>query len=90
MLTNIRLLIGISYVIIFMKNVVRERLKMSDIKLFKIDDKVEELPAKWSALERELQTLIEKNMSVFFGVNFLKSEYTTSNGGRINSLYNLQ
>lgn len=63
---------------------------MSDIKLFKIDDKVEELPAKWSALERELQTLIEKNMSVFFGVNFLKSEYTTSNGGRINSLYNLQ
>ncbi|NLU08441.1 MAG: DUF91 domain-containing protein [Clostridiales bacterium] len=59
---------------------------MSDIKLFKIDDKVEELPAKWATLERELQTLIEKNMSVFFGVNFLKSEYTTSNGGRIDSL----
>jgi predicted transport protein len=59
---------------------------MSDIKLFKIDDKVEELPAKWAALERQLQTLIEKNMSVFFGVNFLKSEYTTSNGGRIDSL----
>lgn len=59
---------------------------MSDIKLFKICDKVEELPAKWVALERELQTLIEKNMSVFFGVNFLKSEYTTSNGGRIDSL----
>jgi Uncharacterized conserved protein len=59
---------------------------MSDIKLFKIDDKVEELPAKWAALERQLQTMIEKNMSVFFGVNFLKSEYTTSNGGRIDSL----
>jgi predicted transport protein len=59
---------------------------MSDIKLFKIDDKVEELPAKWATLERELQTLIEKNMPVFFGVNFLKSEYTTSNGGRIDSL----
>ncbi|WP_446898858.1 DUF5655 domain-containing protein [Clostridium sp. LBM24168] len=59
---------------------------MSDIKLFKIDDKVEELPAKWATLERKLQTLIEKNMSVFFGVNFLKSEYTTSNGGRIDSL----
>jgi predicted transport protein len=59
---------------------------MSDIKLFKIDDKVEELPAKWATLERELQTLIEKNMFVFFGVNFLKSEYTTSNRGRIDSL----
>ncbi|SMC18639.1 Predicted transport protein [Clostridium acidisoli DSM 12555] len=59
---------------------------MSDIKLFKINGKVEELPAKWATLERALQTLIEKNMSVFFGVKFLKSEYTTSNGGRMDSL----
>ncbi|KOF56145.1 transporter [Clostridium sp. DMHC 10] len=59
---------------------------MSDIKLFKINGKVEELPAKWATLERALQTLIEKNMSVFFGVTFLKSEYTTSNGGRMDSL----
>lgn len=59
---------------------------MSDIKLFKIDNGVEELPATLVSLERELQTLIEKNMPIFFGVTFLKSEYTTSNGGRIDSL----
>ena len=59
---------------------------MSDIKLFKIDDGVEELPATLVSLERELQTLIERNMPTFFGVTFLKSEYTTSNGGRIDSL----
>jgi predicted transport protein len=59
---------------------------MADIKLFKIDNVVEELPATLVSLERELQTLIEKNMPTFFGVTFLKSEYTTSNGGRIDSL----
>lgn len=59
---------------------------MADIKLFKIDDGVEELPATWVSLERELQTLIEQNMPTFFGVNFLKTEYVTSNGGRIDSL----
>lgn len=59
---------------------------MSDIKLFKISGEVEELKAEWSTLERELQTLIEKNMFVFFGVTFLKSEYITSNGGRMDSL----
>lgn len=59
---------------------------MSDIKLFKIADGVEELSASWVSLERELQTLIESNMNTFFGVNFLKTEYVTSNGGRIDSL----
>ncbi|RUT55614.1 hypothetical protein NPD9_1347 [Clostridium botulinum] len=59
---------------------------MSDIKLFKIKDIVEELPARWASLERELQTLIEKNMPTFFGVTFLKSEYVTSNSGRMDSL----
>lgn len=59
---------------------------MSDIKLFKITDGVEELSASWISLERELQTLIESNMNTFFGVNFLKTEYVTSNGGRIDSL----
>lgn len=39
---------------------------MSDIKLFKIKHTVEELPARWASLERELQTLIEKNMLAFF------------------------
>ncbi len=59
---------------------------MADIKLFKIDNGVEELPATWVSLERELQTLIERNMFTFFGVTFLKTEYVTSNGGRIDSL----
>ncbi len=43
---------------------------MADIKLFKIDNGVEELPATLVSLERELQTLIEKNMPTFFGVTF--------------------
>lgn len=59
---------------------------MADIKLFKINNGVEELPPTWVSLERELQTLIERNMSTFFGVTFLKTEYVTSNGGRIDSL----
>ncbi|WP_163195242.1 DUF5655 domain-containing protein [Clostridium thermarum] len=59
---------------------------MADIKLFKINNGVEELPATWVSLERELQTLIEQNMPTFFGVTFLKTEYVTSNGGRIDSL----
>ncbi len=59
---------------------------MSDIKLFSITDTVVELPASSVALEKELQTLIERNMTVFFGVTFLKTEYITSNGGRIDSL----
>ncbi|WP_336781452.1 DUF5655 domain-containing protein [Paenibacillus illinoisensis] len=59
---------------------------MSDTKLFHITGEVKELLANSVLLERELQVLIEKNMPVFFGVTFLKSEYTTSNGGRIDSL----
>lgn len=59
---------------------------MSDIKLFTISGEVKELPASAVTLERELQILIERNMQTFFGVTFLKSEYTTSNGGRIDSL----
>lgn len=62
------------------------RDNMSDIKLFKIHNGVEELSAIWVSLERELQTLIEQNMPTFFGVTFLKTEYVTSNGGRIDSL----
>lgn len=53
---------------------------MADIKLFNINGKVAELPSKQATLEKELQTLIEKNMSTFFGVTFLKSEYTITNG----------
>ena len=59
---------------------------MSDIKLFKTDGKVEEFQSSAATLEKELQTLIEKNMQTFFGITFLASEYRTTNGGRMDSI----
>lgn len=59
---------------------------MSDLKPFKIDGEVKELPAKIINIEKELQTLIEKNMDKFFGICFLQTEYSTTHGGRIDSL----
>lgn len=53
---------------------------MADIKLFNIKGQVEELPTKQVTLEKELQRLLEENMSTFFGVTFLKSEYRITNG----------
>ena len=53
---------------------------MSDIKLFKINGDVEELPSAQVVLEKELQKLLEDNMSTFFGVTFLRSEYRITNG----------
>ena len=53
---------------------------MADIKLFCIKGQVEELPSKQVTLEKELQKLLEENMSTFFGVTFLKSEYRITNG----------
>jgi len=55
---------------------------MSDIKLFSLAGKVSELPSSSVSFEKELQTIIEKNMTTFFGVTFLKSEYIIT-GGRI-------
>ena len=53
---------------------------MADFKLFSIQNGVSELLPSQVALERELQTLLEKNMATFFGVTFLKSEYKITNG----------
>lgn len=53
---------------------------MADIKLFSIIGGVKELPSKQVTLEKELQKLLEENMSTFFGVTFLKSEYRITNG----------
>ncbi|HIX82958.1 MAG TPA: DUF91 domain-containing protein [Candidatus Megamonas gallistercoris] len=53
---------------------------MSKIKLFKIKDNIEEIVSSEVLLEKELQTLIEENMEIFFGVRFLKSEYVIANG----------
>ncbi len=60
---------------------------MPEINLFKISNKdtVEEIHAKPVLLEKDLQNLIELNMEQFFGVTFVKSEYTMTNG-RIDSL----
>lgn len=59
---------------------------MSDLKLFKIVNTVEEITSSSVNIEKELQNLIEKNMETFFGVRFIQTEYTTTHGGRIDSL----
>lgn len=62
---------------------------MSDLKLFRIaGGTAVELQGAALALERPLQTLIERNMEVFFGVRFVASEHSTGkkHGGRIDSL----
>lgn len=59
---------------------------MADIKLFNINGKVKEYPSGTVTLEKELQTVIENNMTAFFGVTFLASEYRTTDGGRMDSI----
>lgn len=62
---------------------------MSDIKLFRYGQHgVSELEGKAAVVEKQLQTLIEQQMSAFLGVRFLASEYTTgkTHKGRIDSL----
>ena len=58
---------------------------MSEIKLYQTTEKVLELMPSSVGFEKELQTLVEKNMNVFFGVTFLKSEFVID-GGRMDSL----
>lgn len=57
---------------------------MANIKLFNLDGT--EYPVGKVTLEKELQTIIEKNMDTFFGVTFLASEYCTTDGGRMDSI----
>lgn len=62
---------------------------MGDIKLFKTTSSgVVEIEGQAAAVEKSLQTQIEKYMFEFLGVNFLASEYSTgkTHGGRIDSL----
>lgn len=62
---------------------------MADIKLFRLGaGKVTELAGSEIALEKSLQTLIEKNLETFLGVRFLASEYVTgkAHAGRIDTL----
>ena len=53
---------------------------MSEVRIFKIGDRVEEIILQESKLERQIQTLIEKNMDKFFGVKFVKSEWAIEDG----------
>lgn len=53
---------------------------MSEIKLFELGTCVKERASSEVLLEKELQNTIEKNMELFFGVRFLKSEYVITNG----------
>ena len=58
---------------------------MTDVKLFKIGAKVEELKSSSVELEKKLQTLIEQNMDKLFNVRFLASEYSIP-VGRMDSI----
>ncbi len=54
---------------------------MSDIRLFRVNgDTVTQLDGKSIALEKSLQTLIERHLEDFLGVRFLATEYHTNNG----------
>ncbi len=62
---------------------------MSDIKLFQIQNgQVQELEGQSVAVEKSLQTLIEKHLEAFLGIRFLATEYSTGkvHGGRIDTL----
>lgn len=61
-------------------------ITMADIKLFNIKGTVKEYQSGTVTLEKELQTVIENNMTTFFGVTFLASEYKTTDGGRMDSI----
>lgn len=60
---------------------------MSDIKLYKMGQKgVAELSGGAVALEKSLQTLFEANLEILLGVRFLASEFSTNEGGRMDTL----
>ncbi len=62
---------------------------MGDIKLFQVkNEMVKELEVHSFAVEKSVQTMLERNLDVFLGVKFLASEYSTGNkhGGRIDTL----
>ncbi|RJE86334.1 DUF91 domain-containing protein [Paenibacillus sp. 1011MAR3C5] len=62
---------------------------MGDIKLFKLGDGgVTELEGKSVAVEKTLQTLIERHLEAMLGIRFLATEYSTgkTHSGRIDTL----
>lgn len=62
---------------------------MSDIKLFRVDNgKAHELSGSALAIEKALQTLIERNLEPMLGIRFVASEHSTgkAHSGRIDTL----
>ena len=62
---------------------------MSDIKLFRLDgNDVREIDGQSVAVEKSLQSLIERHLGTFLGVRFLATEYPTGKKykGRIDTL----
>lgn len=60
---------------------------MSDIKLFSISSgAVTELNGTTDTVEKSVQVLFEKNLEALLGVRFLATEFTTTHGGRIDTL----
>jgi len=57
---------------------------------YEINDqgKIKQIKKKEITLEKELQSLIEKNLNELFGITFLASEYSTGvrHGGRMDTL----
>jgi predicted transport protein len=63
------------------------RVFVSDIKLFRIaSGQIDELVGKTDTIEKSVQMLFEKNLDALLGVHFLATEFTTTNGGRIDTL----
>ena len=62
-------------------------MRMSEINLFELisNGQANEITSSSFYIEKKLQSIIEKNMSTFFGVRFIESEYRIDNG-RIDSL----
>src|SRR5205807_4639959 len=63
--------------------------RMSDIKLFSFaSGAAKEVQGNAVALEKSIQTLIERNLEVLVGIRFLESEHSTGpkHGGRIDTL----
>ena len=60
---------------------------MTDIKLFRFSNTgVAELAGGSVALERSLQVIFERNLEALLGVRFLASEFSTNEGGRMDTI----
>jgi len=60
---------------------------VSDIKLFRIGaGTVSELTGTTDTVEKSVQLLFEINLEPLLGVRFLATEFTTTHGGRIDTL----